>query len=466
MSYMGKFKEEFKLIQDTPMWVFNPDDPGCGLRATEVKPKLDRYLREKCDGVTKATNPDWFIGDTDALDYKMRIECSGKEEIKFEESYTNKKGKPATRNLYPLFFANMDSKKETNEAKTPKRLLMFKDITVYIFTKHEALLTKIKETLPKFFACHSFGTRQSKGFGCFRVISDNKQTPNLNGAINEIENTKNQQGSIIIPEGNCFYFTVKDINIKDEDKKLPNLFSHIHYFHKVIRSGLNENNNYVKSLMFYYAKSKGQYWDKPVIRRKFEYFNDVYKYITNGEKMLPRNENSANYIRKKYVDRSGNREIKGEYDMETPSSVILYRDCLGLATEQAWMSYDNRGEKEKITISSDTVTRFTSPVKYHPLKCKDGYIVFIILDAIDPNYRTAKFEVLNAIRNNAVRYTDKTTRISPIKGKVPNNEQFDLVDYFDFIIKNTEKATPNTLNEGSRQYSFIKNAFSTLTKVK
>lgn len=38
-----------QLVQDTPMWHFQGAFNDCCLRATEVKPKLDRFLLAKLD---------------------------------------------------------------------------------------------------------------------------------------------------------------------------------------------------------------------------------------------------------------------------------------------------------------------------------------------------------------------------------------------------------------------------------
>ena len=43
----SKFHRIIKLRQDTPMWHFQSEQNGCCLRASEVKPKLDRFLAEK-----------------------------------------------------------------------------------------------------------------------------------------------------------------------------------------------------------------------------------------------------------------------------------------------------------------------------------------------------------------------------------------------------------------------------------
>lgn len=45
-----------QLVQDTPMWHFQGAFDDCCLRATEVKPKLDRFLLAKLDKGDLAVN--------------------------------------------------------------------------------------------------------------------------------------------------------------------------------------------------------------------------------------------------------------------------------------------------------------------------------------------------------------------------------------------------------------------------
>ena len=49
---------------------FQHSEPGATLTATEAKPKLDRFLKRKAKNEIKKS---WLIGESDALNYKMRI---------------------------------------------------------------------------------------------------------------------------------------------------------------------------------------------------------------------------------------------------------------------------------------------------------------------------------------------------------------------------------------------------------
>ena len=74
-------KLEIKLKQHTPMIHFQHDQEGATLRASEVKPKLDRFILTRLGngdykkGCEEAKSKGWLVGkgDHNALDYKMRI---------------------------------------------------------------------------------------------------------------------------------------------------------------------------------------------------------------------------------------------------------------------------------------------------------------------------------------------------------------------------------------------------------
>ena len=93
---MSKFKISFTLKQHTPIIHFQANQSGATLRATELKPKFDKFLKKYAfDG----NIPEVFKIDKekDAIDYKVNIEpnYNNKEEIHKRDA---------------LFFANMKPK--------------------------------------------------------------------------------------------------------------------------------------------------------------------------------------------------------------------------------------------------------------------------------------------------------------------------------------------------------------------
>jgi hypothetical protein len=214
-------------------------------------------------------------------------------------------------------------------------------VTMHLFSFNTELLNFIENNLPAFFASHSFGTRQDKGFGFFSFNDKDKSL--LSGAkyVFELPNT--------IGKNN-----------------FESLFQYINYFHKMIRSGINEKGVYYKSFMYFYAKEKcNTTWDKPVIRYKFEYFHP--QYIKNENLK----EEISKFIRDAEDYQKGNKENKIKLYTKSRS---LFRDALGLASRQLWEVYS----RDIITIQSNNkdVVRFKSPITYRPIY-DNGWSVYI-----------------------------------------------------------------------------------------
>ena len=75
-------KKTFELEQQTSMWHFQGREAGAALRATEVKPKLDRFLIEWCKKMHQLDilkeKKNWLADkDHPAFAYKLRIENKG-----------------------------------------------------------------------------------------------------------------------------------------------------------------------------------------------------------------------------------------------------------------------------------------------------------------------------------------------------------------------------------------------------
>ena len=157
------FELTFSLRQHTPIIHFQHHQDGATLRATEVKPKLDRFLIEMMGsgnydaGALYAKRQKWLIGEGsngNALDYKMRIiaqDAPEKVEIK--------KGEP-----FPCFFANIG-----NEYDPKKFVFHTEPIKLQIICLQTELKTFIQTHFNHFMAQTNFGMRQSKGFGSFAI---------------------------------------------------------------------------------------------------------------------------------------------------------------------------------------------------------------------------------------------------------------------------------------------------------
>ena len=243
---MSKFKISFTLKQHTPLIHFQANQSGATLRATELKPKFDKFLLEKNPNLPKKTNSNGYY----SLEYKVKIEpnISQSEVI-------------AGRN--PLFFGNMGDG-DDKEFKTHN-----KEFEIEFFSFKSEIIEAIKENFEAFLANTNFGTRQSKGFGSF-YITDKSFNKNL------------------IP------YKVYSFNSNNWQKDVGLLY-------QFLRQGINLSKRprspfYTKPAIFSYAKLKGWQWDKKTIKQHFfnqaleqqieEHHLDVVEYSSNTKYLL------------------------------------------------------------------------------------------------------------------------------------------------------------------------------------
>jgi hypothetical protein len=225
MSDANRFTRTFTLKQHTPLIHFQHDQPGATLRATELKPKLDRFLiaHFEKEGVDYSK---WLInGQKRALNYKVRIIPHGKK----DESLPNKF----------LYFANNAIKNSSQKLKAVR----YNNVQLTLFSIHDTLLQAIDEAIGIFFILHNFGARQSKGYGSFFPIE---------------KNFKQILSKIKYPTYKVKYKGGKDWQTK------------VDYIHKRIKSGINFN-EYKKSLLFLYMcqPERKIRWEKRKIKKEF-----------------------------------------------------------------------------------------------------------------------------------------------------------------------------------------------------
>lgn len=319
---MDKFRVCFRLKQHTPIIHFQSDQRGATLRATELKPKLDKFLLDRVEGISFVTNASGYR----SLDYKVTIEQNISSREKIEE-----------RN--PLFFANMGlNKLPAEERLKVEKFFKFstKVFTITFFSFNLTVKQAIEEHFEAFVAQTNFGTRQSKGFGSFYLFDD------TNGKSLPFDDS-------LIP--------FKTYSFKSTKRSYQNDIKLLYSF---LRQGINypkgqdacpETRFYTKPAIFAYAKSRGWTWDKKAIKEKF--FSHAL-----GEQI----------------------GCRGEVDVLSyeGDEAYLLRDLFGLSAEQSWKSYGKTISKEgkrKETQNRQEVTaiqRFKSPVTFKPVLNDEG----------------------------------------------------------------------------------------------
>lgn len=399
-------KLEIKLKQHTPLIHFQHDQEGATLRASEVKPKLDKFILGKLTPEEKeqGEREGWIKSKNGKtwLDYKMKIEDSyiSTWDMTRDTGRTNQRNRPIVDSM-PLFFGNMHNRNEIGYV--PKKMVFSSvPIIVTFFSINDALLEEIKKNLNTFFILHNFGTRQSKGFGSF--MPEATTTPQ-NIHQNYAKFSWRLPNDVNFGSWDCFF----------------NFFTAIDFFYKALRSGINQNDVYLKSLMYFYATDMDEYWDKRAIRYEFEHFTPD-----------------------KQSDKGEQANMKDDGDF-SKGNARLYRDMLGLSSVQTWKSYDSDIViKEHITNRTENkIDRFKSPLLIKPIFKNGMFDVYLIPSSIPEAYLNAEFAISSS--NKRRNFNMRTP------------SAFDVDDFLQFItceelIKFVNKRLDAIINKAEREH--------------
>ncbi len=444
------YKTTFVLRQHTPIIHFQWHEKDATIRPTELKAKLDKWLINqltKCYGNSEArltacmsyTNESnenalkkWLKGAKDSdkshpsFNYSVRLFTFGdnlfSNEIKVITD-TNKNGNPVLINTdYPNFFGNQ--MKYTGEIsgkgeeyltgkKRIKRLTFHKAVQVSISSPFSDLITVIQSQFPLFLLKTNFGTRQGKGFGSFYLDKSDKCFP------------KNVERDI------CDEFDWKfDLRVigNNDASQVKDLFSKIDLFYKTLRSGINTANFggiYFKSLLFQYVKDKESLqWDKKTIKMK---------YFLNNTMSTPENET----IQK--TRHTADSDSPLNWGSAISRGKFLWRDLLGLSTEQQWKGYNpQRIVKQHFPTGTDeAITRFKSPIFFKPIRT--GQNTFRVFFEVPKNIKDAfadetkkQFAEESAILGKTINI-DISTKTSATWG-LPFPVTFDFDDFLNYVL--------------------------------
>ncbi len=376
---MNDWQKEYKLVQHTPLIHFQHSEPHACLRATEVKPKLDRFLieqLEKDDRFGDGRWKKWFVGDgsQQSFDYMMRITPNSEQVERtqsIERAIARAEHRPPNASFHEIhknYFGNMASGNNIWDTirETFKESLLYKDgLTLTIRCFIPELLTFIDEHIRGFFMMHNFGTRQRKGFGSFTV---------------DISTKPNEPKGFDLVGKYCpnAYYCKLDGNVNADA-----LLDAVWVISAFLRSGFNRGEgNYVRGFVFrYFQREKNPLAnDKAFVKQNV--LLNVYNEATRGEHLHP----YGNNVRYRYV-----------------------RGLLG-TNENSRFCRAPRGEtREDRTVhniyihSAEGVERFPSPLLFKPI----GKFVFILPQKMPDEIFGSEFYILE--KNQEEEYDSKAT---------------------------------------------------------
>lgn len=372
---MYDWQKEYKLVQHTPLIHFQHSEPHACLRATEVKPKLDRFLieqLEKDDRFGDGRWKKWFVGDgsQQSFDYMMRITPNSEQVERthsIERAIARAEHRPPNANFHEIhknYFGNMASGNNIQDTirETFKESLFYKDgLTLTIRCFIPELLTFIDEHIRGFFMMHNFGTRQRKGFGSFTVdISTKPNEP---------------KGFDLVGKycPNAYYCKL------DNDVNADALLDAVWVISAFLRSGFNRGEgNYVRGFVFrYFQREKNPLAnDKAFVKQKV--LLNVYNEATRGEHLHP----YGNNVRYRYV-----------------------RGLLGTNENSRFCRAPNAHTPvyDIYTHSAEGIERFPSPLLFKPI----GKFVFILPQKMPDEIFGSEFYILE--KNQEEKYDSKAT---------------------------------------------------------
>lgn len=444
---------KFTLKQHTPLIHFQHDQAGATLRATEVKPKLDRFIIEKLTGqkgekafdLFKA-NPawkNWLVGNGDhpALDYKMSIvgqqsskyviacRLSEKQRSAILDSFKyipesaffaeeksigvlfNEKGfgKEKTVSLkedYPELLGNISKQGivNTDDEKNEN------DVHIKIISFNSNLLKEIKNNLILFFLSENFGCRQNKGFGCF--------------SVNEIEG-KEQLYNVTSTLKKLFDY----VYCKSSPYDFSQALSVIQKDYKLLKAGKGRKEGYAKSKLFLYFANKNIRWEKRWIKQEY-YKTDKIDFPNKLTVDLHQSPTEPIDI-----------NLKNDWDdtKHPKNSLIEYqyiRALLGLAEQFEFQTTSDDNKKFVVQIGSESnqIQRFKSPITF---KFINGNIYLLANKIIkcDKTPLGEGIEFTFRIKDRQNKMLETPNLQIPNAPLIPST--FDIEEFIDFAIKDS-----------------------------
>ncbi len=390
------FKKSYHLIAQTPMIHFQWNQAGATLRASEVKPKLDKFLITKLGGFQKVLeeNENWLLG------YPLKHKSEYKPALNYKLNILADKTKMDEPPKFGLYYGNMGV---YDEEKKAKFVVGDCDITVNCFIKE--LLKFIDENVREFFVVHNFGRMNDKGFGSF-VIDGQYFQREVGEAL-----CSNYGGS------HFYWFDCKD----SSDLMRKDVFDSIKTLYSVMKSGYNINGKYHRSFLF-------EYFHKMNIGNEKAYLKK--------EKMSPYNNGKP--LAYPETDRKHS-------DMESDEYMYV-RALLGVGERVEyiigfnWNNEKNRylPEKEKlqILIKGKDIERFPSPVFFKII----GNRVYYVAKRTSEKILDKEFE-FSIKYNRKIDYSN--IEVEHAKRKVLKTpKSFDADDFLEFFHSNYDENAP------------------------
>lgn len=373
-----------KLKQHTPILHFQHGERGSTLRATEVKPKLDKFLLSREKGL-KPISP-----DCPSLDYHMRIVAKGEKKEYLVAARLGKRSmdeiirKDSRKKINiipvsPYFAQEKENKVVVNSLSSwnaiPKKGVMYDDIYMYLWGD-SVVIDALERNIDVFFLTENFGTRQNKGFGSFTVDNISETSTTL------ADSPKKRTVDDILRNNFDFCYASKKKYYSQEE-----IFEAVTSTYARLKAGGRK----VKSELFNYFQKKNIIWEKEHFKN--ECYSKFYGVCESG---------------------------KYKSDVNNNNKYSFVRALLGLPNQ-----YEFRNSKLTIKVDGHDIERFKSPILF---KVIDGKI-YIVGKSVNPVIFDKSFDFSVTVEN------DPKWKNRSIKSlKTPRD--FNLRDFMKAAMKN------------------------------
>lgn len=459
------------LVQMTPIFHFQAEEEGATLRATEVKPKLDRFLIRAAfngdylqyKGFVVASQKDEETSNIKAddeksysLDYRLSISVEPSSSVDVVDFYVEQKRTDGDKSDKP----KMAFVGSLWDSKTPQKGTMLKpgaNIKLNFFSRHKDLIGVIRNWIDAFFAGENFGRRQSKGFGSFITERCSKEHKCYEQALQQYVRVTGLLGkardelkvACINPSFRRFQVDIDGDECPWDELQITSptdVLDAIRDVHRVMKSGLSRpkiKHGYIPSYLLKNYTKQG----------------DLSKFTNEKHAM------KAKILLKipdlKLPDRTQCNGLPEE-------NRRFYRALLGLSPfyEFRFLRHPQREHESdpkkrmltaRINISDAKplespvrVARFRSPITYKPVLIDKVWYCYLIPTPIPPEMfnRMFTFALCRPLRP---KYTDVASLKNiewpkPHQTQTPTEQEFDLLDFLDqFTCEEEERSFRNEL---------------------
>ncbi|MDO4789277.1 MAG: hypothetical protein Q4A19_08990, partial [Johnsonella sp.] len=436
MNIVKKSIVEFCLEQGTPMIHFQGEEKSAGIRASDLKPRFDAFLKrywydlkveiEKTEIENCILKQDEEEIENNASDEKKRVSFDYKVKIlnngcKNSNMTFYKEEKKDKNSFYGSFYGNLEDDKFS----------FYNEINVLFLSPHQDLRNQIQELFPVFLAVNGFGLRNNKGYGYFKLKGNTKKE--ILEDIQKYQKLENRYIEQLKAKNNEKGVGVYQLQIENKggsaSKKVQNLLENIKSFHQILKSGFNFRKNvnynseydaYIPSLMIKkYKKQEGVLFEKKSLKLLLKEKGYDITELTKKDDAIKKGKQEDLKNQKLYY-------VRGLLGL--PSSYEFRRVKKGNGVEF----------KAKFNVKIKGVERFPSPIKYLPISYEE-IIILVDYSKIE-EFRKKGSKVSSAIFSLNRSERELSLKINL---QIPNEEQYSIHQLFKIngVIENGIKET-------------------------